>query len=69
MIPMADLQTDLNNEIARCEDLLKQYEAIGPAGMFGATLLRHNIADAKVAVAKGDLARMASCYLTLQDME
>lgn len=56
----------LPKEIERCQRLLTQYEAIGPAGIFGATMIRADIAKAHKAMMEGDVVAMIQVYESLK---
>jgi hypothetical protein len=57
----------LPKEVQRCQDLLAQYVAIGPAGWFGASMIRRDIAAALKAMAEGDLVDMIRAYNALRE--
>ncbi len=48
----------LPKEIARCRELLKEYEAIGPSGRFGHMMITNDIVAAECAQASGDTIGM-----------
>lgn len=55
-------------EMARVRDeILPQYVAIGPAGMFGATMIRRDLDEAARAMAAGDTVAMLRIYQTLKE--
>lgn len=55
----------LQKEANRRRELLKQYEAIGPEGAFGAAMLKIDIERAEKAVASGDVVEMVGVYREL----
>lgn len=57
----------LPREIARNQNLLIAYAEIGPAGNFGASMIRADIVLAVKALAEGDLTQMISSYNALKD--
>lgn len=60
----------LPREMARVRDeLLPAYLSIGPAGVFGATLLRAHLDAATKALAEGDLVAMLRAYDALKNAE
>ena len=66
---MSDTQTlaeALPKEIQRCQELLTQYASIGPAGQFGATIIRQGIAAAHKAMIECDLVGMIRVYEELK---
>lgn len=63
------LGTALPKEIERCQELLTQYVAIGPAGLFGATFIRAHISTAHKAMMEGDLPKMIQSYNALKEMK
>jgi len=52
----------LPKEIERCQELLTQYAAIGPAGTIGAMFIRQDIAAAHKAMIESDLVGMIRAY-------
>ncbi len=54
-------------EQERNRELLSQYEFIGPAGMFGAAMIRDLLKRTERAVMSGDVAAMIRCYQELQE--
>jgi hypothetical protein len=59
------LGTELPKEMARVRDLLPLYDAI-PAGIFAATIMRHELDNAARALAEGDLPAMIRSYDALK---
>lgn len=60
------LGTALPKEIERCQKLLTQYAAIGPAGQFGGMVIRQDIAAAYKAMMEGDCVAMLRAYENLK---
>ncbi|TAM15924.1 MAG: hypothetical protein EPN65_16550 [Pandoraea sp.] len=59
----------LPDEIARVTEVLGHYIEIGPAGMFGAAIIRLALDKATRALASGDVVEMISAYRELQEIE
>jgi uncharacterized protein YoaH (UPF0181 family) len=57
----------LPKEIERCQELLAQYVEIGPAGQFGAMMIRQDIAAAHKAMIDGDVLAMIRAYKALKE--
>lgn len=57
----------LQQEANRRRELLKKYEAIGPAGIFGATFLKIDIERAEKAIAGNDIFEMIAVYKELSE--
>ena len=64
---MTTLGDDLPREIERVQELLVIYNNIGPAGAFGATMLRLALGRATRAMAEGDLPEMIRAYQDLKE--
>jgi len=60
---------DYPHQLARCRELLEQYENIGPAGSFGALHIRNTIDYAKKAKSSGDVVMMVRAYALMQEVE
>jgi hypothetical protein len=56
----------LSREIERCQELLVAYAEIGPAGAFGAAMIRADIAAAHKAMMEGDCVAMIRAYEALK---
>ena len=56
----------LPREIKRCQELLVAYAEIGPAGAFGAAMIRADIAAAHKAMMEGDVVAMIRAYEALK---
>lgn len=52
-------------EQKRLRDLLKDYQAIGPAGAFGCLVIERALTEAEQAIASGDIVRIVSAYETM----
>lgn len=61
------LGTALPKEIERCQKLLEQYAAIGPAGTFGSMMIKQDIAAAHTAMIEGDCVAMLRSLQKLRD--
>lgn len=59
----------LPKEIERCQELLKDYESIGPSGAFAVKMIKRDIAAAHKAMIEGDLVGMLRVYKTLQGVK
>jgi hypothetical protein len=58
----------LPREMARVRDhVLPHYVEIGPAGMFGAAMIRADLDRAAAALAAGDVVAMMDAYVALRD--
>ena len=57
----------LQEEMNRCRELLKEYEAIGPPGIFGAMMLRQQIKIAEDKISSGDTIGMMVSYEQLKE--
>lgn len=51
----------------RVREIVPLYEEIGPAGVFGATMLKAAITEGEAALASGDVVRMLAAYKSLED--
>jgi len=49
---------ELPREQARCRELLRQYQSLGPVGKFGYLMIEAVMKRADVAVASGDVIAM-----------
>jgi len=59
----------IQQQCNRCRELIQQYESIGPAGVFGAAMIRGDIKDAEDAIASGDVVEMLRAYKILEGCE
>jgi hypothetical protein len=64
--PCSTLGDALPREIERCQELLVAYAEIGPAGAFGAAMIRRDIAAAHKAMMEGDCVAMIRAYEALK---
>jgi hypothetical protein len=55
----------LPKQIARCQELLKEYAALGPVGAFGYAVIQQEINTAINATAQGDVVAMLRAYEAL----
>jgi hypothetical protein len=62
-----NLISGLMDEITRNREILREYEAIGAAGIFGATILRYSIVKAEQAIRDGDTVGMLYAYNDLKE--
>jgi hypothetical protein len=60
------IATEFPKELERCRELLKDYEAIGPAGKFGHAMISLDIEAAEKAMAAGDCIGMLQAYQALK---
>lgn len=67
--PIETLGDALPKEIARVQEVLAQYVAIGPAGQFGAHFIRQDLAAASKAMIEGDVVAMIKAYQKLREIE
>jgi len=63
---MANLIEGIQSECNRVRELITEYDAIGPAGRFGAAMLRQAVKDGEAAVASGDVVAMVKALKELQ---
>lgn len=69
---MDDIKTlaeALPAEQHRVRELLKEYYAIGPAGLFGAEISQDALQQADQAVVSGDTVKMLEALKRLQDCQ
>lgn len=72
---MVDNETDtlgtaLPREMARVRDkVLPHYIEIGPAGQFGAMMIRRDLDAAAKALAEGDVVAMLRAYQALKETQ
>jgi hypothetical protein len=64
-----NLMDGLFDEMNRCRELLKEYEAIGSAGIFGATMIKMDIAKAEQAIRNNDVVQMLIAYEALKEIK
>ena len=58
----------LPKEQARVREILGHYREIGPAGIFGATMIEHTLRQADQVIISGDLVAMIAAYKSLQEI-
>ena len=56
-------------EQARCRELLTEYKAIGPAGIFGYAMISEVLRRADAAAISGDTVEMLRCYEAMKGCE
>jgi hypothetical protein len=56
-------------ECKRVRELIPHYEAIGPVGIFGKTMLNAAIQEGEAAIASGDVVRMIRALTALRDCQ
>lgn len=67
---MNTLGDDLPKQMARVRDeLIPQYQSIGPAGGFAIGMMRRSLDRAAVAMADGDLPAMIAAYQELKSYQ
>jgi len=59
----------LPKQIKRCNELIRQYESLGPVGNFGKMMIQMDIDQALKAMAEGDLPGMLRAYEALKGCE
>lgn len=67
MAEIKNLMEGLLDELNRNRELLKEYEAIGPAGQFGAHFIRQSILAGETAIRDNDVIKMLSAYSNLKE--
>lgn len=66
---MSSIGEDYPKEQARLRELLPLYRGIGPAGIFGATMIEMTLQRADQAAISGDLVAMLRCYQEMREIE
>lgn len=66
---MSNLIEGIQKECNRLREAAKMYDEIGPAGMFGAAMLRQDIARGEAAIANGDIIDMVTTCKYLQEQD
>jgi hypothetical protein len=56
-------------EQARVRELLKEYEKIGPTGMFGTMMLKQALQHGDKSIASGDVVDMLAAHAELKGCE
>jgi hypothetical protein len=69
MAPTKTLGDALPEQQARCRELLEQYVEIGPAGAFGAAMIRQALAKAERASISGDVIEMIRAHEELKSFK
>ena len=64
-----NLMDGLFDEMNRCRELLKEYDNIGPVGVFGATMIRADIKAAEDAIKANDVVEMLRSYQALKERQ
>lgn len=64
-----NLAEGLAEQIKRNQELLEIYAGIGPAGLFGYTVIKNDINEALDAQASGDVIRILQAYKKLEGNE
>jgi len=64
---MNTLGDDFPKQQARLRELLGQYKAIGPAGMFGAAMIEQTLRRADAVAVSGDLVGMIQVYQEMKE--
>ena len=67
--PAMSLGEALPKEQARVRELLCEYVKLGPAGTFGAVMLRAALLEADESAMSGDLVRMIRAYEALKECQ
>lgn len=57
----------LQAELKRCDELLKAYKEIGPAGLFASQMLSKELEGAREAMADGDCVQMLKSLAALRE--
>lgn len=68
-VEAASIGEDFPRQQERVRELLTQYEAIGPPGMFGALMIRQALSRAERAMASGDIVAILTSYSELKGFE
>jgi len=66
---MDTLGEKLPEEQARVREVLGYYKEIGPAGVFGATMIEQSLRKADEAVMSGDVVSMIAAYNDLKEIQ
>jgi len=64
---MASLGEEYPKEQARCRELLQVYRDIGPAGTFGAFMIKNTLQEADAAAMSGDVVRMIAAFKRMKE--
>ena len=66
---MTSVGQDFPKELARVREVKQNYLTIGPAGIFGATLIEQDIQAAERALASGDVIEIVKAYARLKEIK
>lgn len=66
---MSSLGEEYPKQQARCRELLKQYQEIGTAGVFGAAMIEGVLREADEAAVQQDLPRMIIMFERMKGCE
>ena len=66
---MSSLGEEYPKQQARCREVLGQYIEIGPAGNFGAMMIRATLKEADEAAVSGDVVRMLRAFEDMKDVQ
>ncbi len=61
-----NLIESLQNELNRCRELVVEYDAMGPVGVFAKTMITQEIKEAEKMISTGDTIGMLRLYEQLQ---
>lgn len=64
-----NLMSGLIQEMNRAREVLKMYEEIGPAGMFGCTVITQTIKETEQAITESDVVKMLLSYQKLKEIK
>lgn len=64
---MSNLVSGLHDEICRNKEILKEYEAIGSPGQFGAIMIRDCIKRGEIALGGGGVVEMLIALRELKE--
>lgn len=63
---MSTVGEEILVELKRNRELLEQYKAIGAPGLFGYTMINHDVDTAEKALAEGDIVAILQSYEKLK---
>lgn len=66
---MTSIAEDFPNQMARCREIKKNAEAIGPSGAFLAAMIESALQRADMALASGDLMEIIASYKLLVEFK
>lgn len=61
-----NLVEGIQRECNRVRELIPLYKEIGPAGAFGAAMLKAAIREGEASIASGDVVRMLGAFRSLE---